>query len=252
MATITVPGMFLTGNHAGRPAAGDVGKGSIYSCTDHGLIYQSDGSSWTTWATLGGGGSSAPVAIQITRASGTNTIAAAASGNRLIAAVCAYGGTVTAMSTTNVTWTKMEDETSAGASVHVSVWLGVVAGGSSGTSVTFTGSGTIINMIVEVADALTTYDAHAWSPITGGGFYFNAVRLGGATAGAMLVAIAMTDNQGVNNMATLASAFTGPSSVTFSYAAMTFCIGYAVDGDQMAVQHTSTGSTGAVLLLSIT
>ena len=55
MATITIPGMFLTGDHASRPAAGDVGSGSLYSCTDHDLIYQSDGSSWTTWATAGGG-----------------------------------------------------------------------------------------------------------------------------------------------------------------------------------------------------
>lgn len=53
MATITVPGMFLTGDHASRPAATAVGGGSVYSCTDHALIYQSDGASWSTWATLG-------------------------------------------------------------------------------------------------------------------------------------------------------------------------------------------------------
>lgn len=54
MPDITIPGMFLTGIHASRPAASAVGGGSIYSCTTHSLIYQSDGSSWTTWATLGG------------------------------------------------------------------------------------------------------------------------------------------------------------------------------------------------------
>jgi len=48
--------MFLTGDHASRPAASAVGVGSLYSCTTHDLIYQSDGSSWTTWATVGGGG----------------------------------------------------------------------------------------------------------------------------------------------------------------------------------------------------
>lgn len=53
MAAITIPGMFLTGDHASRPAASAVGKGALYSCTDHDLIYQSDGSTWTTWATLG-------------------------------------------------------------------------------------------------------------------------------------------------------------------------------------------------------
>lgn len=60
MAVITVPGMFLTGDHASRPAASAVGGGSLYSCTDHDLIYQSDTSSWTTWATLTPGGSGAP------------------------------------------------------------------------------------------------------------------------------------------------------------------------------------------------
>lgn len=55
MAEITIPGMFLTGDHASRPAASAVGDGSIYSCSTHSLLYQSDGSSWTTWATLGGG-----------------------------------------------------------------------------------------------------------------------------------------------------------------------------------------------------
>lgn len=58
MATITVPGMFLTGTHAGRPAANTVGKGSVYSCSDHGLIYQSDGSSWTTWFSSAGAAAS--------------------------------------------------------------------------------------------------------------------------------------------------------------------------------------------------
>ena len=56
MAVITFEGMTLTGDHASRPAAGDVGVGTIYACSTHSLIYQSDGSSWTTWATLGTGG----------------------------------------------------------------------------------------------------------------------------------------------------------------------------------------------------
>lgn len=56
MPTITIPGMFLTGNHAGRPAASAVGSGAIYSCSTHSLLYQSDGSSWSTWANLAGTG----------------------------------------------------------------------------------------------------------------------------------------------------------------------------------------------------
>lgn len=54
MAAITFEGMTLTGDHASRPAATAVGAGSIYACSTHSLIYQSDGSSWATWATLGG------------------------------------------------------------------------------------------------------------------------------------------------------------------------------------------------------
>lgn len=50
----TLPVLFATGNHASRPAASAVGKGGLYSCTTHSLVYQTDGSSWTTWATLGG------------------------------------------------------------------------------------------------------------------------------------------------------------------------------------------------------
>lgn len=53
MADTTLPGLLDTGTHASRPAANAVGSGALFSCTDHSLIYQSDGSSWTTWATLG-------------------------------------------------------------------------------------------------------------------------------------------------------------------------------------------------------
>lgn len=55
MADITIPGLFLTGNHAGRPSS-DIGVGALYACSTHGLIYQWDGASWSTWATLGGSG----------------------------------------------------------------------------------------------------------------------------------------------------------------------------------------------------
>lgn len=53
MAATTLNAVLATGDHASRPAANAVGGGGLYSCTDHDLIYQTDGSSWTTWATLG-------------------------------------------------------------------------------------------------------------------------------------------------------------------------------------------------------
>lgn len=54
MATTRFADHLLQGDHASRPAAGDVPAGTLYACSDHGLIYQSDGASWSTWATLGG------------------------------------------------------------------------------------------------------------------------------------------------------------------------------------------------------
>lgn len=41
------------GTHAARPAATAVASGALYSCSDHSLIYQSDGATWSTYATLG-------------------------------------------------------------------------------------------------------------------------------------------------------------------------------------------------------
>ncbi len=53
-AIATLPVVLGTGIHSARPAASAVGAGGLYSCTEHSLVYQTDGSSWTTWATLGG------------------------------------------------------------------------------------------------------------------------------------------------------------------------------------------------------
>jgi hypothetical protein len=47
----------LTGDHASLPAAADVPQGTLYACSTHLLVYQSDGvSAWTNWAVQGGGG----------------------------------------------------------------------------------------------------------------------------------------------------------------------------------------------------
>lgn len=58
MADITMPGMLLSGDHASRPLATAVGGGTLYACSDHSLIYQSDESAWSTWATLSPGSAS--------------------------------------------------------------------------------------------------------------------------------------------------------------------------------------------------
>lgn len=49
MATVTLPGVLLSGTHAARVAANTVAKGTLYAETDTGQIYQSDGSSWSAW-----------------------------------------------------------------------------------------------------------------------------------------------------------------------------------------------------------
>lgn len=66
----TVTGIHLgPDTHANRPAANASGLpiGSLYSCTDHGLIYITDGSAWSTWATLGGGAGSGLTASTLGR-----------------------------------------------------------------------------------------------------------------------------------------------------------------------------------------
>lgn len=44
--------------HANRPAATAVPPGTLYSCSDHSIVYRSDGATWSDWVVLGsvGGG----------------------------------------------------------------------------------------------------------------------------------------------------------------------------------------------------
>lgn len=39
--------------HANRPAADAVPKGALYPCSDHNVVYQSDGSTWEDWNPFG-------------------------------------------------------------------------------------------------------------------------------------------------------------------------------------------------------
>lgn len=56
--------------HANRPAANAAGQpfGALYSCSTHGLIYKTDGSTWSTYATLGGSPSGSITASGYTQA----------------------------------------------------------------------------------------------------------------------------------------------------------------------------------------
>lgn len=53
MAT-TFANHLLDGIHASRPAATAVPEGTLYACSDHRLIYQSDGAAWATWSDVSG------------------------------------------------------------------------------------------------------------------------------------------------------------------------------------------------------
>jgi hypothetical protein len=50
------PEHLLVGEEADRPDAAAVPAGALYSATDTGIVYQSDGSTWAAWATSGTGG----------------------------------------------------------------------------------------------------------------------------------------------------------------------------------------------------
>ena len=103
MATITMPGMLLTGNHAGRPAANTVGKGSLYACSTHSLVYQSDGSAWSTWLTATGASETLPATILDAKG---DIIAATAADTASRLAVGADGTVLTAASgqSTGLQW----------------------------------------------------------------------------------------------------------------------------------------------------
>lgn len=65
VAAATVPGVLQAGIHSARPAANTVTSGTIYFCSTHKLIYQSDGSSWSTVFDPGGiGGSGQTFSLQ--------------------------------------------------------------------------------------------------------------------------------------------------------------------------------------------
>ena len=58
------------GTHASRPAANAVPAGGLYSCTDHDLVYQSDGvSTWATYIDATGTGGASDWTTEITKAS---------------------------------------------------------------------------------------------------------------------------------------------------------------------------------------
>lgn len=99
--TATVAGIHLgIDTHANRPAANTVPDGSIYSCSDHSLVYKSNfaGNSWATWATVSAAGGGIPATLldakgDIIAASAADTAARLAAGANDTVLVAASGET---------------------------------------------------------------------------------------------------------------------------------------------------------------
>jgi hypothetical protein len=86
----------LTGTHAARPAVSAVPVGTLYSCTTHLLIYQSDGSSWAVWAVLNEAGVVLTTRGDLLTSDGTGLVRlpAGADGQMLVADATQSAGLV--------------------------------------------------------------------------------------------------------------------------------------------------------------
>jgi hypothetical protein len=203
----------------------------------------------------GGGGSSLSVPDVVQAASNGNaatsvTIAAASSGNRLIMFTNSTTGQVTSPTCTNVTWTQIKTHSGAGA--FYAIWVGVVAGGVSGTSITMTKPGSFNTVLVlEVTDALTpTAGANTAANtigITGtGSNLFNFRRLSGTTSGRFVVFASGADNTALL-MRVRTSVPTAGVSVSIG---CTMLVGYAV-GSSVSMD-TDHSAVGAQLITEVT
>lgn len=209
-------------------------------------------------AALGAGGADLIPAVVQLATNGTNgtstvvTIAAAASGQRLIVVVGSNGRDVNPPTCTNVTFTEVL-AVAQSTTMYLSVYVGIVAGGSSGTSVTVsaTGSNWIFADVYEVPDALTptagssasltnaSMNTVIWTPI-------------GPIAparGTFYVAGACEDN----GSTALHLRSNGPHYPRALGGALSSLIGYAPGGPIVAWFEAATGSAdGAAGIVAIT
>jgi hypothetical protein len=145
----------------------------------------------------GGGGLAIPDVIQCKAAGNAATsiaIAAAAAGHALIMLTNSSTGQVTGPACTNVTWTAVKQVNDG--TGFLTIWVGIVAGGASGTSVTMTKPGSFNTvLLLEVADTLTpTMGANGSlviSPLNG---TVNVLRVAAPTTGRLVVFASGTGN----------------------------------------------------------
>ena len=211
------------------------------------------------WAAGGGGAGAgnAPHYIQTFSGNGNsqnpaNTISAAASGNAIVLGWNGVGRGITSITCTNTTFTKMTAFTSAGAT-HYEIWVGIVAGGSSGTTVTVnTGSSNFWTIqMVEVTDTLTPTAGTTFGVAMSGTIPFTIGPFSGVTSGHFIAAMAGADNTTVPFLATLNI----PYVVVFGSASgqgnVLFC-GYAPAGSTEVIFYSAPSSVGAVIMAEVT
>lgn len=135
------------------------------AATDDVLTY--NGSSWAPAApAAGGSGAGGPdiAGYAVYPFTSTNaaslTIASQASGRRILLVVTTRANDVTSVSCTNVTWTEVKGWNQS-TNTYVSVYVGVVSGGASGTTITINVGGT--NYVFATA----VYLGNALTPTTG-------------------------------------------------------------------------------------
>jgi PKD repeat protein len=166
--------------------SGASGTGTEASRDDH--VHPDDGGG-------GGGGMSVPTIVQYKRA-GTGAITtivldtAPTNGNCIVVAFDGFNtGFISALSSTNTTWTELKQFTTAGGA-KLSLWVGVVAGGAGGTTISFTNPNSFTSATaIEITDALTpTLGANST------GSTFGDVDLAATTAGHLIVSMFGVDN----------------------------------------------------------
>ena len=141
-------------------------------------------------------------------ASTSITIAAATSGNCLVMVTNSTGGQVTGPSCTNVTWTSIHSGAVGGGSFYT-IWIGKVAGGASGTSITMTKPGSFNSIWAgEITDALTPTLGQNFA---GSGSYSAERGIAATTAGHLIIAAGGADNTGGGNEMSLSLPAVGQS-----------------------------------------
>lgn len=164
-------------------------------------------------------------------------------GHTLVLYTDSTTGQVSAVSSTNTTWSQMTTQTSAASTYHA-VWIGKVSG-TGGTTITITKPGTYLTAVVlEIADSVGTPSLGAVSKgnlVSGSNNFF---RLTGGTSGRLVVY-----GTGVDNTTILTrSRPNNPASGVFEYF-VTLTVAYSTALSQTMFAYS--GDAGAYIMCEI-